>query len=200
MFLDLVLGFLSSIQGPPAYGWLFLLLALCGMGLPVSQDMLLLAAAGFTLLGALQPGLLVIVAALGLLAGDAFSFWVGHQWGARWVRRPWAARFVLPERLPGMEGAARRYALPFSFVTRFLPGQRGTLFFLAGSLRMPWRPFLIGDGVGALVHAGLFTYGVRSLGWHWTRLQAPFDRADDLLTAAVVLLVIVALWMQPGRR
>ena len=199
LFLEIVLGFLSSLQGPQAYGWVFLLLALCGMGAPVSQDMLLLAAAGLTLLGAMQPVPLVVVAALGLLAGDAFTFWVGHHWGARWVRRPWAASFVAPESLPGLEDKARRYALPFSVVTRFLPGQRSTLFFLAGTLRMPYRPFLLGDGVAAVVHAGLFTYGVRTLGWGWPQLRAPVARVDDLLTAALVLLVIALLWLKPRR-
>ena len=148
MFLELVIGFLSSQQGLPAYGWVFLLLALCGMGAPVSQDMLLLAAAGFTLLGALQPGLLVVVAALGLLAGDVFSFWVGHHWGAKWV--PTVGRTVRSAgALARMEQAAQRHALPFSFVTRFLPGQRPRCSSWQ-NLRMPTG--LIGDGVAALVH------------------------------------------------
>jgi len=199
VILELVLGFLSSLQGLQAYGWVFLLLALGGMGAPVSQDMLLLAAAGMTLLGAMQPGPLLAVAALGLLAGDVFTFWVGRHWGARWVRRPWAASFVAPERLPALEDKARRHALPSSFVTRFLPGQRSTLFFVAGTLRMPWRAFLVGDGVAAIVQACAFTYGVRELGWRWSHLRAPFDRVDDVLTAGLVVLVLVALWRKPRR-
>ena len=199
MFLDLVLEFLSTLQGAQAYAGVFVLLLLCGMGAPLSQDMILLAAGSFTLIGTMQPLPLVLVAAAGLLAGDAFGFWVGHDWGAKWVRKPWAANFVPPERLPAIEAGVRRYALPLSFVTRFLPGQRSTLFFLAGTFRMPYRPFLVGDGVGALVHAALFVYGARGLGWHWQALQAPFDHVDDVLTAVLAAALFIALWRRRRR-
>nr|WP_255428165.1 DedA family protein [Ramlibacter cellulosilyticus] len=155
---------------------------------------MLLVAGSFTLLGTMQPVPVVILSAVGLLLGDLFTFWAGHHWGARWVRRPWAASFVAPERLPAIEERAGRYALPFSFVTRFLPGQRATLFFLAGTFRMPYRGFLVGDGIGALVQAGLFVYGARSLGWSWAMLRGRFERADDVLTAALVLGAFVLLW------
>lgn len=194
VLLELVLGVLASLHGVRAYEALFLLLFLCGLGMPFSQDMLLLAAAASTLFGAMAPAPLFAVAVAGLLAGDAFTFWIGRRWGARWVRRPWAARFVPPDRLPAWEATARRYALPFSFVTRFLPGQRSTLFFVGGTLRMPWGRFLAGNGVGAIVYVGVLLYGARSLGWGWSRLQEPFDRVDNVLTAVLLLLVFAALW------
>ena len=199
MIFELVLGVLSSLQGQRLYELVFVLLFLCGTGAPLSQDLVLLGAAGLTLIGNLQPVPLVVVAAAGLLLGDLFTFWVGHHWGAAWVRRPWAARFVPPDRLPAMERAASRHAFASSIVTRFLPGQRSTLFFVAGTLRMPYRPFLLGDGLAALVHAGGITYGVRALGWRWTTLRAPLARADDVLTGVLVLLA-VALWMRARRR
>ena len=200
MLLELVLGFFASLRGAQAYEALFLLLFLCGLGMPLSQDMLLLAAAGSTLFGALAPAPLLAVAVLGLLAGDAVTFWIGRHWGARWVRRPWAARFVPAERLPAWEQAAHRHALPFSFLTRFLPGQRSTLFFAGGTLRMPWGRFLVGDGLGAIVHAGLLLYGARALGWGWSRWRDPFDQADNVLTGILLLAVLAWLWTQGRRR
>jgi membrane-associated protein len=199
LFLDLAITFLTAQQGLPAYGWLFTLLFLCGIGAPIAQDVLLIAAAQQTLAGALNPVLFVIVAALGLLAGDALTFWTGHYYGARWVRRPWAARLVPPQHLPAMEDLARRHAVPASFVTRFLVGQRGTLFFLTGTLRMPWRGFFLGDGVAAVVHVLLLLAAVHLLGWRWPDLQGIFDRADDRLTLALVVLLFV-LWLHARRR
>ena len=199
MFLDLAIGFLGAQHGLPAYGWLFTLLFLCGIGAPLAQDVLLIAAAQQTLAGALNPVLLVIVAPLGLLAGDALTFWTGHYYGARWVRRPWAAGLVPPRHLPAMEDAARRHAVPASFVTRFLVGQRSTLFFIAGSLRMPWRGFLLGDGVAAVLHVILLWCAVRFLVWRWPDWQDAFDRADDRLTLALIVLLLV-LWLRARRR
>ena len=199
MFLDLAITFLTAQQGLPAYGWLFALLFLCGIGAPIAQDVLLIAAAQQTLAHALNPVLLVIVATLGLLAGDALTFWTGHHYGARWVRRPWAARFVPPQHLPALEDMARRHAVPASFVTRFLVGQRGTLFFLSGTLRMPWRGFFIGDGIAAVVHVLLLLSAVRFLGWRWPDWQDAFGRADDRLTVALIVVLFV-LWLRARRR
>ena len=199
MFLDLAITFLTAQQGLPAYGWLFTLLFLCGIGLPVAQDVLLIAAAQQTLAHAMNPLLLVVVAVLGLVAGDALTFWTGRHWGARWVRQPWAARFVPPQRLPALEDMARRHAVPASFVTRFLVGQRSTLFFIAGTLRMPWRGFLWGNGVAAVLHVVMLLSAVRMVGWRWPDLQDAFDRADDRLTVALVVLLFV-LWMRGRRR
>jgi membrane protein DedA with SNARE-associated domain len=84
-------------------------------------------------------------------------------------------------------------------VTRFLPGQRNTLFFVAGTLRLPYRTFFLWDGVAAALHVTVLVYGARALGWRWQSLQAPFSRADDVLTAALVL-VLFALWLRGRRR
>jgi len=200
VLLELVLGYLSTLRGLQAYEAVFLLLFLCGSGLPLSQDMVILAAAGYTLFGAMAPGPLLVVAVAGLLAGDALTFWIGRHWGARWVRRPWAARFVPPEKLPALEERARRFALPFSFVTRFLPGQRSTYFFVGGTLRMPWGRFLVGNGVGAIVQVALFMYGVRTLGWSWSRLSGPFDTADNVLTGLLLIALAGWLWTRGGRK
>lgn len=194
VLLEFVLGYLASLHGAQAYEAVFLLLFLCGIGMPLSQDMLLLAAAGFVSLGTMALGPLAVVSVLGLLAGDAVTFWTGRHWGARWIRRPWAARYVPPERLAAMEGAAHRHGAWASFVTRLLPGQRSTLFFVAGTLRMPWRRFLLGDGIAAIVHVGVLFYGARVFGWSWSRLREPFDRVDDVLTGLLLLILLLALW------
>jgi membrane protein DedA with SNARE-associated domain len=194
VFLDLTLGVLGGLHGSSVHTLLFLLVAGAGIGGPWSQDILLLAAGTVIAPQDLSPPLAMAAAWAGVMAGDAFSLWMGHHYGARWVRRPWAARFVPPERLPGLEEGLRRIAAPFAFVTRWLPGQRGTLFFIAGTLRLRWLPFLLGDGIAAGVQVPLLFIGVRSLGWSWQSLQAGFERADDLLTLALVI-VLLAWWL-----
>ena len=199
MFQELSLGLLTSLHGPHAHELIFLLVALGGIGAPWAQDIVLLAAAGLTVQpGGLNPLAVAATAWLAIVAGDAVSVWCGHRYGARWVRRPWAARFVPPQRLPGLEEGARRHAEPLSFITRFLPGQRATVFFLAGSLRMPWRPFLLADGAAALLQVGLMLFAARSLGWTWQAKGGGFESADDWLTMALAIALVV--WWIRARR
>jgi membrane protein DedA with SNARE-associated domain len=196
---QLSLDALAALHGGDAYLLLFLLTASAGLGAPWAQDIVLLAAAALTLHpGGLDPLAFAALAWSAILAGDAVSVWAGHRYGARWVRRPWAARFVPPQRLPGLEEGMRRHAALVSFVTRFLPGQRGTIFFLAGSLRMPWQPFLAGDALAALLQVGVAQVGVRSLGWNWAAFDAPVNNVDDVLTLGVVV-VLVGWWVRVRR-
>jgi membrane protein DedA with SNARE-associated domain len=199
LFLDLVLSILATLTGAAAYGFAALVLFTAGIGGPFSQDMLLMAAADFTRAGALQPLPLMFVAWVGIMAGDLLTFWTGHHYGSRWIRRPWAARLVRPENLPALEAGVNRIGTLFAFVTRFLPGQRTTLFFIAGTLRMPYHQFLVGNGLAAIAQVVLFVFGVRSLGWQWQALRAPFDRADDVLTATLTVLLLGA-WLVARRR
>lgn len=193
MLFDLLLSLLIGLSGWPAYAMVGLLLFACGAGGPIPQDILLLAEGSFSRAGMMEAAPLILVAWLGLFAGDALSFWIGHRWGARWVRRPWAASIVPPEQLPAAEQWAHRYAFPLCFVSRFLPGLRSTLFFVGGTLRMPWRPFLLADGTAALLHVGVLVLGARSLGWRWEHLRMPFERADDALTLVLVAAVLYLL-------
>jgi membrane protein DedA with SNARE-associated domain len=196
VFLEIFLGLLATLQGSAAYGLALFLLFAAGIGAPLSQDVLLLASAK---LANLQPIPLMLVAWIGVVAADALGLWIGHRYGARWIRRPWARRIVAAERLPALEDRMRRHGAVLAFVTRFLPGQRATLSFIYGTLRLPYRTFLLADGLAALVQVPLFVYGVRSLGWQWQALQPRFDRADDILTLAV-LAILLAWWLRERRR
>jgi membrane protein DedA with SNARE-associated domain len=196
VFQELALGLLPSLHGPAGYALLFLLVASAGLGAPWAQDVVLLAAAESAWRsGGPQPLVVAATAWAAILAGDALSVWFGHRYGARWVRRPWAARFVPPQRLPGLEEGMHRHAALLTFVTRFLPGQRGTLFFIFGSLRMPWRPFLMAEALAALVQVAIAQVGTRAFGWSWQGFSAPVEAADNVLTLALVL-GLVAWWVR----
>jgi membrane protein DedA with SNARE-associated domain len=194
MLFDLVFSLLETLPGAAPYELLFVLLFLCGIGAPLSEDLLLIAAAGLKL----QWLPLVAVAWLGLVAGDALGFFFGRHYGARWIRRPWAARFVPPDKVPALQGWMQRFGAPFTFVTRFLPGQRGMLFFIAGTLSLPYRSFFLWNGIAAAVYVAVLVTGARALHWHWVEWQAPLSRADDILSGALVLLLVL-LWLRNRR-
>ena len=191
MLFELFLGFFTLLQGGPAYAVLLVTFFGCGIGMPLSQDLLLMAAADLTRAGLLEPLRVMVVAWVGLMAGDVLTFWTGRYFGARWVRRPWAHRFVPPASLPRLEAATRRWGPVLAFVMRFLPGQRATLGFVYGTLRMPWWQFVVFDAVAALVQVPFMVYGVRAWGWRWQAWQDPLDNIDNVLTLALIVLVVV---------
>jgi membrane protein DedA with SNARE-associated domain len=191
---DSAFAFLQSLQGFPAYALLFLLLFSCGIGAPMNEDIVLLAAAALTLKGIMDPVPLMVVSWFALVGGDALAFHWGHRFGARLLRHRWAARVVPQARLAGMQDTMRRYGPGYIFVVRFMPGVRTALFFAAGSLKMPYRHLFVYDGAAALVELPLLVYGVRYVGGRWEEIMALVSRFQGVLLAAVLVLAL-GVWL-----
>ncbi|HYF43102.1 MAG TPA: DedA family protein [Ramlibacter sp.] len=191
---DSAMAFLQSLQGLPAYALLFALLFSCGIGAPMNEDIVLLAAAALTLKGIMDPVPLMVVSWFGLVLGDALVFHWGHRFGSRLLQHRWAARIVSPERLASLQETMRRYGPAYIFVVRFMPGVRTALFFAAGSLKMPYRHLFIYDGAAALVELPLLVYGVRYVGGRWQEIMAVVGQFQGVLVAGVAVLLL-ALWL-----
>lgn len=196
---DSMMAFLQSLQGFPAYALLFALLFSCGIGAPMNEDIVLLAAAALTLKGVMEPVPLMVVAWFGLVLGDALVFHWGHRFGARLLRHRYFARVVPEARLASLQDTMRRYGAGYIFVVRFMPGIRTPLFFAAGSLKMPYRHLFIYDGAAALVELPLLVYGVRYVGGRWEEILALMQRFQGVLLPVFVLL-IVGVWLLAWRR
>jgi membrane protein DedA with SNARE-associated domain len=196
---DSMMAFLQSLQGFPAYALLFALLFSCGIGAPMNEDILLLAAAALTLKGVMEPVPLMILSWFGLVLGDALVFHWGHRFGARMLRHRYFARVVPEARLASLQDTMRRYGPGYIFVVRFMPGIRTPLFFAAGSLKMPYRHLFVYDGAAALVELPLLVYGVRYVGGRWEEILALMQRFQGVLLPVFVLL-IVGIWLLARRR
>lgn len=191
---DSAMAFLQSLQGLPAYALLFVLLFSCGIGAPMNEDIVLLAAAALTLKGIMDPVPLMAVSWFGLVLGDALVFHWGHRFGSPLLQHRWAARIVSPQRLASLQETMRRYGPAYIFVVRFMPGVRTALFFAAGSLKMPYRHLFIYDGAAALVELPLLVYGVRYVGGRWQEIVDVVGQFQGVLVAGVVVLLL-ALWV-----
>jgi membrane protein DedA with SNARE-associated domain len=192
--MDAAWPILQSLQGVPAYAMMFGLLFGCGVGLPMNEDIVLLAAAALTLKGVMEPIPLMVVAWFGLVGGDALVFHWGHRFGTRLLRIPFFARMVNERRLETVQATMRRYGPAYIFVVRFMPGVRTVLFLAAGSLKMPYRHLFIYDGLAAMIELPLLVYGVRYVGGRWEEILALIHRFQGVIVPAIVLLLL-AVWL-----
>ena len=192
--MESVWPFLQSLQGLPAYALMFALLFGCGVGLPMNEDIVLLAAAALTLKGVMDPVPLMVVAWFGLVGGDALVFHWGHRFGTRLLRMRFFARMVPEARLQTMQATMRHYGPAYIFVVRFMPGVRTALFLAAGSLKMPYRHLFIYDGIAALIELPLLVYGVRYVGGRWEEILALIHRFQGIIVPAIVVLLL-AMWL-----
>ncbi|WP_242333897.1 MULTISPECIES: DedA family protein [Anaeromyxobacter] len=196
------------------YGVVFVMLVLCGFGLPMPEDVVLVTAGVLawlasdlshaTFSGMLHDeGLLtmIVMGLGGILAGDSVIFFAGRRFGARIADFRPLRRLITPEKLQLVERKVRTRGNVVVMFARFLPGLRAPTFFTVGHARMPYWEFLLFDGVAALVSAPLWV----CVGfWFGSDLHAATRVAGRfsnyiLLGVLVVLLALVFRWAQ-GRR
>ena len=183
---------------------LFTVLVVCGLGVPIPEDISLVAGGIIAGLGHAELRTMIVVGLAGVLVGDSIMFLVGYRLGPHARRLRWVARVLTPRRYARVQAKFDRYGNRMLFFARFLPGLRAAIFLSAGiSHRVPsWR-FLLLDGVAALVSVPLWVwvgyFGAERRDW---LLQAIREGQGIVIAFAVLVVAGVAwaLWRGARRR
>ena len=184
------------------YAAVFGVLVLCGFGLPMPEDIVLVAGGALAWMGSgleeaslanmlEDPGLrAMVVAGLGgILVGDSIIFFAGRKLGAHVADIAWLRRFITPARLAEAEKLIRRRGNVVVMVARFLPGLRAPTYFTVGHSKLPYWEFLLFDGVAALVSAPLWVCLGFYFGSNLGEAARHASRFGHYILAAVLVLV-----------
>lgn len=162
-----------SLWGP------FGVLLLCGIGLPMPEDIVLIVAGA---LGQIDGRSWVEVSMLmyvGVMGGDSMIFLAGRHFGGRLRTARWFQRFFSEAKQNRVEALFEHYHSAGLFIGRFLPGLRAPLFFTAGSMKVRFWKFFLFDGLAALVSVPTFVW----LGhWLWLRFNDDIAQIDRTLS------------------
>ncbi len=191
-----VIQTLMSLDGATIYGIGFTVLLLCGLGLPVPEDITLLLMGYMTYQtlpdGSPRPhawiGTAIFVGVAGVMIGDSFMFFLGRKFGDRIVG-VWPFRSMMGGgRLERARGFLQRNGAKVLFSARFMPGLRSVVFFTSGTLGIPFSRFVIFDGLAMLISVPALV----GAAWYW---GAQFDRVIAKARQAengILLLIVVA--------
>ncbi len=181
---------MSSMSGAAAYAAIIGILLICGLGIPIPEDITLLAAgllasAGhITLAGALMAGF------FGVMLGDSFLFFMGRRYGAKIFGLPGFRRIFTPSRIAGAENRVRRNGHIICFVARFLPGLRSPIFALAGAMGVRPTVFLIQDGFAALISVPVWVYLGYWFGNNWEEAFAKVEKVQGYVFGMLALILV----------
>lgn len=179
-----VLGFLLD-HGSILVVMLALIVA--GLGLPIPEDFMLLAAGMLvqqekvSYIGALAA------CAFGVIVGDTTIFLIARKLGPSALERRPLNLLVTPERRAKIEQMFTKYGNVIVFMGRHMAGLRAPTFAMAGMHNMPLGKFWLWDGLGLCVSAPV----VIGIGY-W--LADNVDHAKALLHRfeLVIISVLVA--------
>lgn len=199
--LDTFQGSDLSLWGP------FFILLLCGLGLPVPEDIVLVSAGALGVIDE-RPWMQVSgVMYAGVMLGDSIIFLAGRHLGWRLLDSKWFQRILPPAKQSRVRELFDKYGSLVLFVGRFLPGLRTPIFLTAGSMKVKYLTFFFFDGLAALVSVPVFVW----LGhWLWTEFGEDLAQLNRMLGRThsfglVIALVIVGaglsiLWYRMKRK
>ena len=118
---------LSTMSPLGAYAWLAGILLLCGMGLPIPEDISLIAAGYFSWKGVLNVHTAFAICFAAVVTGDTAAFFMGRLFGRRILRSQLAQRYFTPRRQLRVRAYFRKFGSKVVLVGRFTPGLRFTI-------------------------------------------------------------------------
>ena len=172
-----------------SYLGIILFLTLTGLGLPIPEEVPIVAAGVASRAQALKWYYALPACLVGALLGDSLMYFIGRFFGARVLREhPWWSGFLTPERERTIEQLIQKHGIKAFFVARFLVGLRSPFYLTAGILRVNYRWFLFADFICAsIVISGFF--GLAYL--FGDRITVLIQKAERGLTAFVLVAVAV---------
>ncbi|KZC18068.1 MULTISPECIES: DedA family protein [unclassified Rhodanobacter] len=194
---------LVTIFAENGYVAVFIALMICGAGLPLPEDVTLVAGGVIAGLGYANVHAMFALAMSGVLLGDCAIFLLGHHYGARILQWRFVARVLTPERYVKVQEKFDQYGNRMLFFARFLPGMRTTVYLTAGTThRVSFLRFLLIDTLAALISVPIWVYlgyfGADNHEW----LAKWIHRGQSSLWVLLGILVFTALmlWWRRRRR
>lgn len=182
-----LLAYLSGFSGFTAYAVILGVLLACGLGIPIPEDITLIAAgllAGLgriSLIGALLAGF------IGVMAGDTFLFYVGRKFGRRAYQLPIIRKIMNNDRILAAERRIQENSRFICFTARFLPGLRAPLFLTSGIMGVRPATFFMLDGFAALISVPIWVVSA----WYFSKnIEQAIEFAKHVQIYLIIGLVV----------
>lgn len=177
------------------------ILVLCGLGLPIPEDISLITAGYMAHRGIVNVHTAFVVCFAAVLGGDVMAFFLGRFFGRRLLAWGPAQRLFTARKQLRVRAYFRKFGSKVIFIGRFLPGLRFSIFFSAGTLCVRPAIFLIYDTLAALLSVPFLVYLAWAFGDRIDHVIAWVRRSEyGILVLAAVAVVFVAVKIARARR
>src|SRR6266545_3809195 len=180
------------------YVGLFLVLFAAGLGVPIPEELPVIASAVLAHQNLVRWWLALPVCLLGVLSGDVALYWAGFHWGEHVLDWRIVRLVLTPAREETLKARYRQHGVKIVFIARHVIGLRAAAFMTAGIVKVPFWKFLAVDAVAALVSVPL-GFGIGYLFTdQLTSVLADVHRAERWIALAARRVLItwaaIAMW------
>jgi membrane protein DedA with SNARE-associated domain len=168
-------------------------LLLGSVGVPIPEEMPIVAAGILSHEGLARWWLALPVCVVGVLAGDVVLYWAGRRWGERLLRWRVVRHVLTRARADWLKAAYREHAMKTVVMARHVAGLRAAAFLTAGIARVPFWKFILADAAAAAVTVPL-AFGLAYFFTHQINaILADVHRVERWLALAGLVAVAGAL-------
>ncbi len=182
---------IASILATYGYWAIFIVVALESSGLPLPGETMLVGASIYArLTGAMSIETIVLAAAGGAIVGDNMGYWIGREFGYRFLERHGWRVGIGADKLRLGQYLFYKWGGAIVFFGRFVALLRILAALLAGANHLPMGRFFLFNAAGGIVWASVFGFGAYYL-------TAGFEKVHGSLAALGVVAAVAggfALW------
>ena len=182
------------------YPAVLLLLSAAGLGVPISEDLVLLLAGALAAQGITRLLPTLLAGYIGVLLGDGLIYHWGKKLGPRAYEHRLVRKVISTERGDKLRSHFGRHGFWTVVVGRHTPGLRAPIFFLAGASGVRFWKFIVADALSAAVTVpAVVTLGYL-FGSHLDDIRRTLHHVEWIVAAAVLAGVGAWWWLHRRRR
>jgi len=172
---------------------LFFLLLIAGLNIPISEDILLITGGAITSLCIPDHHIkMFLFAFMGCWMSAWAAYSLGRFFGPKLYEFKWFHRWINPQSVKDIHDKIEHYGLPLFFVIRFIPGGvRNTFFMTCGLGKMPFKYFIIRDGLAALLASTILFHIGYEFAEHYEEIIDVVRRYQIYFLLAIVSIVTI---------
>jgi membrane protein DedA with SNARE-associated domain len=180
--------------------YVFVFLVAAGFGLPLPEDIMLLAAGVLVQRGDVSYVQALIVCAVGVFLGDTGIFLIARRLGPTALERRPLSWILTPARREIIEEKFARHGNVIVFMARHMAGLRAPTFAVAGMHDMKLTTFWLWDGLGLCVSAPVVIGVGYWLADNLGKAEKVLDNAKLVIGAVIVVgLIAFFVWRKLRR-
>jgi membrane protein DedA with SNARE-associated domain len=186
---------LFGCHGPHILYFLtFIVLILCGIGMPIPEEITFIAAGVACHSLNANQWILCMIGVVGILAGDTIPYYAGRRYGMEFLTHKHFAGILSTKNLENTRKFFQKHGTKTIFFARFVLGLRMPTFFMAGSMNMRYRYFIFCDLLGAIISCPttiLASYYLKEAAKDWLR---EFNILVFIILGIIVAITVFYHW------
>ena len=169
------------------YPAMLVLLSAAGLGVPISEDLVLLIAGALASQGVNRFVPTLLAGYSGVLIGDALIYHWGKKLGPAAYEHKLVRKVISPERAEKLRAHFARHGFWTVVVGRHTPGLRAPVFFLSGASGVRFSTFLLADALSAAITVPLVVTLGYLFGEHLDDIRRTLHEAHWIVGGAALL-------------